>query len=102
MRRGKFRSIDNKKGSSAVLTAMIFVAFAICVTSALGICRELTIKSECEAFGRVWTKAILSEYDLPLMEDYGIMAYFGNDREISDKVEYYMDYSTADRLGIDI
>ena len=102
MRRGRFRSIENKKGSSAVLTAMIFVAFAICVTSAIGICRELTIKSECEAFGRVWTKAILSEYDLPLMEDYGIMAYFGNDSEVSDKVEYYMDYSTADRLGIDI
>lgn len=81
---------------------MIFVAFALCITGAIGICRELTVKSECEAFGRVWTKAILSEYDKPLLEDYGLMAYFGNDSEVTDKIEYYMDYSMADRLGIDI
>ena len=92
----------NKRGSSAVMTAMIFVAFALCVAGAIGICRELTIKSECEAFGRVWTKAILSEYDLPLLEDYGIMAYFGNDSDVSDKLDYYFDYSAADRLDIDI
>ena len=91
-----------KKGSSAVLTAMIFTAFAICVVGAVEICRGLAVKSECEAFGRVWTKAILSEYDLPLMEDYGIMAYFGNDSDVSDKLDYYLDYSTADRLRIDI
>ncbi len=93
---------SNKKGSSAVLTAMMFVAFAICVTASVKICRELTVKSECEGFGRVWTKAILSEYDQPLLQDYGIMAYFGNDSEVSDKLEYYFDYAAADRLDIDI
>ena len=94
--------VENKKGSSAVLMAMMFTAFAICIVSAISICRELAVKSECEAFGRVWTKAILSEYDLPLLEDYGIMAYFGNDSDVSDKLDYYLDYSAADRLNIDI
>ena len=93
---------SNKKGSSAVLTAMMFVAFALSVAGAIGICRELAIKSECETFGRVWTRAILSEYDQPLLEDYGIMAYFGNDSEVSEKIENYLDYSTADRLDIDL
>ena len=82
--------------------AMMFTAFAVVIVGAVSICRELAIKSECEAFGRVWTKAILSEYDLPLLEDYGIMAYFGNDSKVSDKIEYYLDYSAADRLSIDI
>ena len=94
--------LGNKKGSSAVLIAMMFVAFALSVAAAVGICRELAVKSECEAFGRVWTRAILSEYDLPLLEDYGIMAYFGNDSEVSEKIENYLDYSTADRLDIDL
>ena len=98
----KINRIFNKRGSSAVLTAMIFVAFALCVAGSIGICRELVIKSECETFGRVWTKAVLSEYDLPLLEDYGLMAYFGNDSEISDKLENYMDYSMGDRLNIDL
>lgn len=81
---------------------MMFVTFAICVASSIVICRELTIKSECEVFGRAWTKAILSEYDLPLLEDYEIMAYFGNDSDVSEKIEHYLDYSTAGRLSIDI
>ena len=92
----------NKKGSSAVLTALMFTAFALCITASVGICRQLAVKSECEAFGRVWTRAVLSEYDQPLLQDYGIMAYFGNDSEVSDKLDYYLDYSTADRLDIDI
>ena len=81
---------------------MIFVAFAMCMAGAIEISRELAVKSECEAFGRVWTKAILSEYDLPLLEDYDIMAYFGNDYDVTDKLENYLEYSTADRLNIDI
>ena len=81
---------------------MIFVTFAICVAGSIDICRKITVKSECETFGRMWTKAVLSEYDQPLLQDYGIMAYFGNDSEVSDKLEYYLDYSAADRLNIDI
>ena len=98
----KINRIFNKRGSSAVLTSMIFVAFALCVAGSIGICRELAIKSECETFGRVWTKAVLSEYDLPLLEDYGIMAYFGNDSDVSEKLENYMEYSMGDRLNIDL
>ena len=81
---------------------MIFVSFALCVAGSIGICRELAIKSECETFGRVWTKAVLSEYDQPLLEDYGLMAYFGNDSEVSEKLENYMEYSMGDRLNIDL
>ena len=98
----KINRIINKRGSSAVLTAMIFVSFALCVAGSIGICRELAIKSECETFGRVWTKAVLSEYDQPLLEDYGLMAYFGNDSEVSEKLENYMEYSMGDRLNIDL
>jgi hypothetical protein len=73
------RRAREKQGSSAVMLAIMFVGFAICIAGAIGVCRQIVVNSECETFGRVWTKAILSEYDVHLLEDYSLMAYFGND-----------------------
>ncbi|MBP3895419.1 MAG: hypothetical protein J6D07_03030, partial [Mogibacterium sp.] len=65
---------------------------------AAGVSRRLVVSSECEAFGRVWTKAVLSEYDVHLFEDYSIMAYFGSDSEVSGKLNSYLSYSAAGKL----
>ena len=94
--------MKNKKGSSAVMLAIVFVALTASIASAIGISRELAVKSECETFGRLWTKAVLSEYDRHLLEDYKIMAYFGNEAEVKKRIDGYMDYSTGGKLGIRI
>ena len=62
-------SIMNKKGSSLVMLAIAFTGFAICIAGAIGVSRRLVVSSECETFGRLWTKAILSEYDIHLLDD---------------------------------
>ncbi|HHW95589.1 MAG TPA: hypothetical protein GX736_06675 [Mogibacterium sp.] len=93
---------ENKKGSSIVMLSIIFAAFALCITGAIGVARMLTVRSECEVFGRVWTKAILSEYDRHLMEDYAIMAYFGNESEVQSKIDLYLEYSAANKLNASI
>ena len=95
-------TVMNKKGSSAVMLAIIFTGFAICIAGAIGVSRRLVVSSECETFGRLWTRAILSEYDIHLLDDYSIMAYFGNDSEVTDKLNSYLKYSTQGRLGAHI
>lgn len=92
--------LSGRRGSSTVFLAMVFVTFAICIAGAIGISRHLTVMSECQAFGRVWTRAVLSEYDRHLLEDYGLMAYWGNDTEVSRKIDDYLEYSAAGKLGI--
>ncbi len=92
----------NKKGSSAVLLAILFLGFAICLAGAIGVSRRLVVSSECETFGRLWTKAVLSEYDVHLMEDYSMMAYFGNDDEVTDKLNAYLKYSAQNKLDASI
>ena len=92
----------NKKGSSAVLLAILFLGFAICLAGAIGVSRRLVVSSECETFGRLWTKAVLSEYDVHLMEDYSMMAYFGNDDEVTDKLNAYLKYSSQNKLDASI
>ena len=80
------------------MLGIVFVGFALCIAAAIGVSRKLVVSSECEAFGRVWTKAILSEYDVHLLEDYSIMAYFGNDDEVSAKLNNYIKYSSKGKL----
>ncbi|MBR2389878.1 MAG: hypothetical protein IKA94_03695 [Mogibacterium sp.] len=91
--------ITNKKGSSLVMLAIIFTGFALCIAGAVGVSRRMVVSSECETFGRLWTKAVLSEYDVHLLDDYSIMAYFGNDDEVTAKLDSYLNYSTKGRLG---
>jgi len=95
-------SIMNKKGSSAVMLAIAFVGFAICIAGAIGVSRRMVVSSECDMFGNLWTKAVLSEYDVHLLDDYSIMAYFGNDDEVTAKLDSYLKYSTQGRLGAHI
>ena len=94
--------LNGRKGSSMVMLAIIFVGFAMCIAGAIVISRKLVVSSECEAFGRVWTKAVLSEYDVHLFEDYSLMAYFGNDSEVSGKLEAYLKYSAQGKLDASI
>ena len=92
--------MSNKRGSSVLLLAMIFTAFAMVILSSILIAREWTVKSECEAFGRVFAKAILSEYDKHLLQDYGILGYQGNDAAVEEKIRQYMAYSMKGKLRV--
>ena len=96
------RKVREKRGSSAVLLAIMFAGFALCIAGAIGVSRRLVVSSECEAFGRLWSKAILSEYDVHMLEDYSVMAYFGNDSEVTEKLNAYLRYSAQNKLDASI
>ena len=84
------------------MLAMMFVGFSICIVGAIGVCRRIVVSSECDTFGKLWTKAILSEYDVHLFEDYSLMAYFGNDDEVTDKLNAYLKYSAQNKMDASI
>ena len=102
MRKKTERIRGNKRGSSAVMTAVIFLGFSVCIAGAIGVSRRLVAGSICESCGRLWTKAILSEYDVHLHEDFCIMAYFGNDNEVSEKLNSYLRYSLNNKLNASV
>lgn len=90
--------MKNKRGSSTILLAMIITAFMSCIASAISLSRSLVVKSECECFSRLWARAVLSEYDLHLLEDYGIMAFYGSERLVNEKLDYFQTYSCSGKL----
>ena len=85
-----------------VMLAIVFTGFAICIAGAIGVSRRLVVSSQCDMFGSLWTRAILSEYDVHLLDDYSIMAYFGNDDEVTAKLDSYLKYSAQGKLGAHI
>ena len=99
---GQVMQLVNRRGSSTVFLAIAFLAFALSTAAGVGICRSLTVSSECRVFGRVWARAVLSEYDRHLLEDYKLMAYFGSEIEVNRKIDSYFDYTAGGRLGIRI
>ena len=90
--------MKNRNGSAAVFLALVFMAFSICIAGSIIVSRKLAVRSECESFGRLWARAVLSEYDIHLLEDYGIMAYFGNEAEVNKKIDAYISYSAAGKM----
>ena len=99
---GQVMYLINRRGSSTVLLAIAFLTFSLCIAGSIGISRRLTVMSECQACGRVWARAVLSEYDKHLLEDYKLMAYWGNEIEVNRKIDAYFNYSAAGKLDISI
>lgn len=85
-----------------MLMAMITVTLSMAILSSILITRRMAIRSESQAFGRIWAKAILSEYDRHLLQDYGLMAFFANNEMVANRIAYYMNYSMKDRLQVQI
>lgn len=56
---------------------------------AIGIARSRTVQSWSEVSGKLWGKAILSEYDKYLLRDYGIMAFQNNDIDVVKRLNVY-------------
>lgn len=91
--------MKNRRGSATILITMIAVALILAVCSSIGIARRITLRSTVNSYGSAWTRAILSEYDVHLFRDYGILAYHGSDAEVDDRLRSYMYYSLGSRLG---
>lgn len=83
-----------------ILLSIVFVSFALSIIGAIEICRALVISSSAESYGRVWLKSILGEYDIHLIEDYGLLAYQGLDSDVIKKISNYSNYSISNRLNV--
>ncbi len=77
---------------------MVFVTISSSIAVSIELTRAMTVKSECEVFGAVWAKAILSEYDRHLFDDYGIQAYYGGEKEVQKRIDSYILYSCTGKL----
>lgn len=79
-----------KKGSVAVLITLIFSSLTMGI-AVIGECATERLKADC-ADGAVTLacRSVLSEYDIRLLEDYGIFAYKDTAEAVEKKLELYV------------
>ena len=99
MLRQLFRS---KRGSTIVILSFVFISLISMIIIAIGIARSRTVQSWSEVNGKLWGKALLSEYDKYLLNDYGIMAFHGNDVDVVKRLSAYSNYSFEDKLRVNV
>lgn len=90
--------IRERAGSAALFMAIGITGFAVAIAVATAVAREMTVQSSVRTLGSVWSKSILSEYDVHLLDDYGILAFYGNDEMVRKKLETYMEYSMSGKM----
>ena len=78
--------IRERAGSAALFMAIGITGFAVAMAVATAVAREMTVQSSVRTLGSVWSKSILSEYDVHLLDDYGILAFYGNDEMVRKKL----------------
>ena len=79
----------NKKGSVTVFLMIFFISIVGCIQIFISQSEKLAISGSAESLSSVFAQAILAEYDIPLRERYGIFGFFGPDREINRKCDFY-------------
>lgn len=82
--------------------ALLTISLSTAILSSILIIRTLVISSESRTFGQVWTKAILSEYDRHLFQDYHLLAFFGNNTQVAKRISYYQSYSMVGKMNIQL
>lgn len=87
------RNIFSKKGSFTVFAIMLFVALIAGIFVIINAAGSLAVSSSVNSFGILWGKSILSEYDLKLMDKYGLMAFYADQYSVEEKLLKYMEYS---------
>ncbi|HKK95577.1 MAG TPA: DUF5702 domain-containing protein [Anaerovoracaceae bacterium] len=73
---------------------------SIMICSFINMAKIKTAGSEINSLSVLWAKAVLSEYDVHLYNDYGIMAYFGHESDINNKIGKYCKYTFDNRNSI--
>lgn len=79
---------------------MFLTAMVVMIMAFIEVSKETAIKGECNALTLLWGKAILSEYDVNLYNDYGIMGFHGNESDVNEKLEKYCKFTFDNRKSI--
>ncbi len=87
----------SKKGSMTVYVLLFATTLISLVSFYIAAAENQLVKSGAYALGDLWAESILGEYDSELYSKYGIFAYYGNEGLVSDKLQYYVDYSFKEK-----
>lgn len=79
----------SKKGVIVIYLTVIFASIMILITTLITLSISNGIDGSTRSLGHIWGKSITGEYDLNLLNDYGILAFYGNEKDVNKKINRY-------------
>jgi len=86
----------SKRGTTSVFLMMILASILMLAGLFIHASSEAAGRSYADAVFDLAGRSVLSEYDLPLQNRYGIFAVHTDERQAEGKIKYYVDYSFHD------
>ena len=86
----------SKRGTTSVFLMMILASILMLAGLFVHASSEAAGRSYADAVLDLAGRSILSEYDLPLQNRYGIFAVHTDESQAEEKIKYYADYSFHD------
>ena len=87
----------NKKGSMTVYTLIFATTLISLITAFISSAENKLVKESANSLGSLWATSILAEYDRELYDRYGILAYYGDENIVENKLQTYVDYTYKDK-----
>ena len=78
-----------KRGSVSIFIVIAFASFILVASIFFAAAKSASSRSYADAAFQLAGRSVLSEYDRKLLEDYGIMAFRGDEKIIEDDIKYY-------------
>lgn len=85
--------LRDKRGAVAVLLMAIMGSFILIIGVLIAASASASGKSYSDATLQLSGKSILSEYDRKLLDEYGLLCFRGDEREMEKKLKYYANAS---------
>lgn len=86
----------SKRGTTSVFLMMILASILMLAGLFIHASSEAAGRSYADAVLDLAGRSVLSEYDLPLKNRYGIFAVHTDESQVEGKIKYYADYSFHD------
>jgi len=94
--------MSSKKGFSSVFLTMIFGSMIMLTFAFINISSMKAMVSSCNAVFSLAGQSILSEFDLTLKENYGLIAFGLNNKEIENRLFYYANSTFHNRRELNM
>jgi hypothetical protein len=88
---------NDRRGSAAVLIVVLFAGLIGLTSVILAASKSAAGRSCADAAFRLAGRSILSEYDLQLYKDYGILAFKGDENQIEKDLSFYADATLSSK-----
>ncbi|MDD4566162.1 MAG: DUF5702 domain-containing protein [Eubacteriales bacterium] len=91
-------AFKSKKGSTAVFLTIILASMILVTIFFINEASKSAGSSYTDAVLELAGRSVLSEYDIPLLERYGIFAFRAEQSQVESKLKFYTDYSFHNNL----